>query len=140
MFPQRGKGMKKRDRGSAILIENNNVALIKRVRDDSVYYVFPGGGIKDGETPEEATKREALEELGVDIKVNDCFTTVNFNGTQYFFLSEMIGGEFGTGQGEEYDDKRNSGLYIPMWIDIESLSSVDVKPREVATKIQMYFK
>jgi len=132
--------MIKRDRGSAILIGNNNVALIKKVRDDSIYYVFPGGGIKDGETSEEATRREALEELGVDIKVNDCFTTVDFNGTQYFFLSEIIGGEFGTGQGEEYGDKRNSGLYIPMWIDIKWLSSVDVKPREVAIKIQMYFK
>src|SRR5699024_8764081 len=132
--------MIKRDRGSAILIGNNNVALIKKVRDDSIYYVFPGGGIKDGETSEEATKREALEELGVDIKVNDCFTTVNFNGTQYFFLSEMIGGEFGTGQGEEYDERRNKGMYITMWVDIESLSSIDIKPKEVATKIQMYFK
>src|SRR5690625_7010390 len=118
--------MIKRDRGSAILIENNNVALIKRVRDDAIYYVFPGGGIKDGETSEEATRREALEELGVDIKENDCFTTVDFNGKQYFFLSEIIGGEFGTGQGEAYGDKRNSVLYIAMLIDIKCISSVYV--------------
>ncbi len=25
---------------------------------------FPGGGIEEGETPEEATKREVYEELG----------------------------------------------------------------------------
>lgn len=40
-----------RDRSSVVLIENNKVGLIKRIRDGSVYYVFPGGGIEDGETP-----------------------------------------------------------------------------------------
>jgi 8-oxo-dGTP diphosphatase len=34
-----------RERGSIVLIEKNKVALIRRVREDSTYYVFPGGGI-----------------------------------------------------------------------------------------------
>ena len=48
-------------RGSIILIENNKAILIKRVKDGSVYYMFPGGGIEKGKTPEEATVREAYE-------------------------------------------------------------------------------
>lgn len=126
-----------RDRGSVVLIENNKVGLIKRIKDGSVYYVFPGGGIEDGETPEAATKREALEELGVEVKVNECIAKIEFNGTQYFFLSKIIKGTFGTGKGVEFTDKnRDEGTYLPMWIDIEMLSSIDVVPKEVASKVQ----
>lgn len=130
-----------RDRGSVVLIDNKKVGLIKRIRDGSVYYVFPGGGVEDGETPEEATKREALEELGVEVKINECIAKLEFNGTQYFFLSEIIKGTFGTGEGEEFTNKnRNRGTYFPIWIEIEKLSTIDVKPKEVALKVQSLFK
>ncbi|MED3575205.1 NUDIX hydrolase [Cytobacillus praedii] len=130
-----------RDRGSVVLIDNKKVGLIKRIRDGSVYYVFPGGGVEDGETPEEATKREALEELGVEVKINECIAKLKFNGTQYFFLSEIIKVTFGTGEGEEFTNKnRNRGTYFPIWIEIEKLSTIDVKPKEVALKVQSLFK
>ncbi len=49
-----------RNRGSAIILENNQVALIKRVRDGQVYHVFPGGGIEEGESPEQAAIRGSI--------------------------------------------------------------------------------
>ncbi|CAI9387570.1 RNA pyrophosphohydrolase [Bacillus sp. T2.9-1] len=129
-----------RDRGS-VIIEDNKVGLIKRVREEAVYYVFPGGGIEEGETSIEAAKREAFEELGVEVKIKECIAKVEFNGIQYFFLSEIIKGTFGTGQGEEYTDKeRDRGTYLPVLVDIKSLSSIDVIPKEVALKVQSLFK
>jgi 8-oxo-dGTP diphosphatase len=130
-----------RDRASVVIVENNRVGLIKRIREGNVYYVFPGGGIENGEAPVNGAKREALEELGVEVKVINCIAEVEFHETQYFFLSEIIDGEFGTGQGEEYiDENRNRGTYLPMWIDLDKLSSIDVKPKEVALKVQALFK
>ena len=124
-----------RNRGAVILVENDKVALIQRTRDDIVYYVFPGGGIENGETPEEGAKREAFEELGVHVKVHECIKKVDFNGDQYFFRAEIIDGIFGTGQGEEFNEKAR-GTYLPMWVEIKMLSSIDVRPKEVAEKIQ----
>jgi 8-oxo-dGTP diphosphatase len=129
-----------RNRGSVILIQDKKVGLIKRIKEDSVYYVFPGGGIENGETPEEATKREAFEELGVVVKVNECLAKVEFNGTQYFFICEIISGTFGTGAGEEFTYKKSDrGVYIPTWVDIEKLLFINVKPKEVALKVQSLF-
>ncbi|MGP1907977.1 NUDIX hydrolase [Metabacillus sp. JX24] len=129
-----------RDRSSLVIIENKQVVLIQRIRDGSFYYVFPGGGMENGETPEAGAKREALEELGVEVKVNECISEVKFNGTQYFFLSQIIAGTFGTGKGEEYtDENRDRGTYLPMWVDIENLSTIDVRPKEVALKVQSLF-
>lgn len=128
-----------RDRGSAVLIKNNKVALIKRIKNGSTLYVFPGGGIEKRETPKEATKREAYEELGIDITVKEAIAEIYFNGSQFFFLGDIVGGNFGTGQGEEFSDE-SKGTYTPMWVNIDDLSSIDVKPREVAEKIQSLYK
>lgn len=126
-----------RDRGSAILIENNKVVLIKRTINGQVYYVFPGGGIEKGERPEKTTIREVMEELGVRIRIDSCFDQVPYNGTQYYFLASIIDGTFGTGTGDEFKE-RARGHYEPIWIDIASLASMDVRPKEIAAKIQAF--
>lgn len=79
-----------RDRSSVVIIKDEKVVLIQRIRDDAMYYVFPGGGIEPGETPEAGAKREALEELGVDVKINECISKIEFNGTQYFFCLKLF--------------------------------------------------
>lgn len=100
--------------------ENQKIGLIKRTREGTVYYVFPGGGIKEGETPEEATIREAYEELRAKVTIRELIGKLEYNGTQYFYLAEIMEGEFGTGAGEEFTDlKRNRGTYEPVWVFIE---------------------
>ncbi len=51
------------------IVTDGRVALIKRMRAGRTYYLFPGGGVEEGETPEQAAIREAREELGADVEL-----------------------------------------------------------------------
>lgn len=109
-----------RNRAAVVIVKDEQVCLIKRVVKDSVYYVFPGGGIEEGESPEEAAVREAYEELGLNVKVKECLAKVLFHGIQYYFEAEVLAGTFGTGHGEEYHSTSSErGSYTPCWIKLE---------------------
>nr|WP_239454166.1 NUDIX domain-containing protein [Bacillus suaedaesalsae] len=124
-----------RNRGSAVIIQNGKVALIKRTKSEEVYYVFPGGGVEEGESPEEATIREVKEELGVRIENKYLLATVQFQGIQYFYVADITSGIFGTGEGEEFSDP-SRGRYEPTWVEITALSSLEVKPKQIVKLIQ----
>ncbi|WP_342506912.1 NUDIX domain-containing protein [Sporosarcina sp. FSL K6-2383] len=130
-----------RNRASSVIIENNKVALIKRVRAGQEYYVFPGGGIEQDESPEQAAIRETFEELGVHVAIKGSLGIVNYNGLQSFFIAEVVGGVFGTGEGEEFKGEcKNRGTYEPMWVELEQLSSLDVHPIEIAEKVSSLYR
>lgn len=115
-----------RIRAGIVLIEDGKVALIERHRAGLDYYVFPGGGVDEGETPEQAAVREAKEELGVDVAVRQKIAEIHFDlSTQIYFLVDRLGGEFGSGTGEEFTDadpdSPEEGIYIPIWMPLEEL-------------------
>ena len=127
-----------RTRAGIILIEDDKVALIERHRAGLDYYVFPGGGVDEGETPEQGAIRETMEELGVEVAIMQKVAIIHFaQSTQVYYLVERVSGEFGTGTGEEFTDadpeNPEEGVYIPIWMPIEGLPQHEkVFPESVA--------
>jgi 8-oxo-dGTP pyrophosphatase MutT (NUDIX family) len=115
-----------RTRAGIVLIEDGKVALIERFRAGRHYFAFPGGGVDEGESPEQAAVREAMEELGIEVVIRQKVAEILFNGRrQHYFLVERVGGTFGSGEGEEYTDSHpddpETGVYIPVWMPIDEL-------------------
>jgi 8-oxo-dGTP pyrophosphatase MutT (NUDIX family) len=125
-----------RNRGSVVIIEEGKIALIERMKNGNHYYVFPGGGIEKGETPEQTAIREAFEELGVTVKIDRLIDDFFFNGRQYFFRATILNGQFGKGQGEEMTQPDpEKGSYHPVWINLSELLHLDVRPRKIADQL-----
>lgn len=127
-----------RIRAGIVLIQDGKVALIERHRAGLNYFVFPGGGVDEGESPEQAAVREAMEELGIEVDVKQKVAEIQFGqkSRQVYFLAEQTGGEFGTGAGAEYTnadpDSSDEGIYIPVWMPIaELLLHENIYPAEV---------
>ena len=76
-------------RAAVVVLQDGKIALLERNRRGTRYFVFPGGGIDKGETPEQAAAREADEELGLQVTIVRLVAEVSYHGMpQYFFLAE----------------------------------------------------
>ena len=130
-----------RIRAGVILIDDGKVALIERHRAGMHYYVFPGGCVDEDETPEQAAVREMEEETGLRVTVKRKVVEVHFGlSEQYYYLVDRLGGNFGTGTGEEFTDadpdNPAEGVYVPVWMPLRELPQHDnVYPAGVAALV-----
>lgn len=136
----------KRERVRAIIIKQGSILLIKRVFPDRTYWVFPGGGVEEGETVTEALERECLEELGITIKVQELFTKEvskkkeTVGEMEYFYTTDIAGGILGNAFGPEYkQDPHYSGKYELVWEDGNKIKNIDLRPNEVRNRVYTYF-
>lgn len=133
--------MKKKVR--AIIIENSSVLLIHRNKHGREYFVFPGGSVEESDKDNAiALSRECKEELGVDVSIGNLVTSSIFNAggepqQEMFYLCSITGGELGTGDGPEFQDKTGyKGTYTLCWISRDSFEGKNIQPANVATIVK----
>lgn len=124
----------KRIRARAIIIHEGKIVSMYRERQGRIFYTFPGGGMEGNETEEECVKREVFEEFGMIVKpIKKVYICEDQISISHYYICEWVGGEFGTGQGEEFQEDRNNGIYIPKMIEISEIPKLPLKPPEVAS-------
>ena len=86
---------------------------------------FPGGKVESGETPQEALKREIMEELETEIKVGDLIKTIEYDYPTFHlsmdcFWAEIVKGDLILREHE-----------AAKWLTKEQLGSVDWLPADL---------
>ena len=81
-------------RAVGVIVKNDKVLLMRRIKDGQEYYVFPGGGVKKGESTETAIIREIKEELSLDAKIDKLlFEIENQDRQEYYYLIKEFSGQ-----------------------------------------------
>lgn len=123
----------KRVRARAVIIDNGKLVSMYRDAYGRIFYTFPGGGMEANETEEQCVVREVLEEFGLNVEpIKKLYVYENEKSLEHFYLCKWVGGEFGTGVGEEFEADRNKGIYKPMFINIADVPNLPLMPPEVA--------
>lgn len=75
----------------AVIIKKEKVLMVQQyVQRGDIVWNFPGGGVEENETPEQACIREVREETGYEVRV----TELIYKGkVKFTFLAEIIGGD-----------------------------------------------
>lgn len=120
----------------AVIINDGKVLLAKRKGSHgSGMWGSIGGHVKFGETPIEASKREAMEELGIEISNFTFVTCMNLikEGKHYLdisFIAEVISGEPKIQELDRIEeigwyslDDLPSPLFEPVKVVLESLKT-----------------
>jgi len=131
-----------RQRAGIILIRDDQIALIERHRAGMHYFIFPGGGMDEGESAEDAAIREAEEELGIKVEIKQKIAEIIYKvNKQYYFLVDWVDGDFGTGTGEEYGEYDPAhGTYLPLWMPIDEITEKNVLPKPLAEIVKRAYK
>lgn len=127
-----------RPRAGAIIINGSRLLLIHRWREGVEYYVFPGGRLDPGESPEEATVREVQEELGLDIEPEELlYENIGVdNQHQYYFLAHTSSVEAKLNEAsEEAGFASTTNRYLPEWVEFNMLEHLPIVPVEIKAKL-----
>lgn len=118
-------GMKTIEVVAAIIVRDGKVFATERGYGQwKGWWEFPGGKMEEGESPEEALKREIREELDAEICVGELLDTVewdypDFHMTMHCFICSLTSGSMHLNEHED-----------AAWLTEETLDSVKWLPAD----------
>lgn len=127
-------------RAGAIVIHNDCLLLMHRIKGAKEYYVLPGGTVEAGEDVQSAAVREVREETSIMVKPGNLVYHLQVTNDEipshckdeYYFLCDYVQGtpqlEFDAIEKQRINQNNS---YQPMWVSLNQIKDLLIYPLEV---------
>ena len=117
----------KRSRSVAIVVRDGKILMERVVYFGREFYTVPGGGIEEGETPEQAAIRELQEECGLDGKIiRPLAVQYKLDGSaEYSFEVEVAEEQEAITGYDPEESTENPPLKEVLWLRLDEISEKD---------------
>ena len=132
-----------------ILIENGQILVMERQKNNQTYYTLVGGRKNDDETIEECLVREIREETGLEITSHQLVFTEQHNDERYndqfiFIVTVAPHGDISLGELSEEALLNNNpyteNKHTPYWIPLGSFSRLPFRTPALGQAIERSLK
>jgi 8-oxo-dGTP diphosphatase len=124
-----------------IIIKDDKILLMRRVKNGQKYYVFPGGSIENNETVEDALEREIKEETGLFVRSNRKLFEIENQGRReaYYLIEEFDGAlEIKGPEKERANEQNQYYLEWMKWSVIRRLNNL--YPQEAIRRLSEFIR
>ena len=117
----------RRNRSVAIVVRDGKILMERVVYFGREFYTVPGGGIEEGETPEQAVLRELQEECGLDGKIiRPLAVQYKLDGSaEYSFEVEVSEEQEAITGYDPEESTENPPLKEVLWMSLVEISEKD---------------
>ena len=125
-------------RAGVILVHEQEVLLLKRIKAGEEYWVVPGGGVHEEENTLEGAVRELWEEIELTLEPEQLILFAEFENRgrkETYYITQIDKREF-TISGEEAERSSADNVYIPTWVSIDKVTELDLRPAIIKEKIK----
>ena len=121
---------KTREGSRGVVVRDGMILLSHEL--ESGWWLVPGGGLENGETPEQCCVREIEEETGVIVRPVKHFLTLyeyyeEYRYIDYYFVCEAVG----RGEMRLTEAERKRGV-TPEWLPLQEALSIFARHQEYA--------
>lgn len=132
---------RKYKRAGLVIMKNDKVLVIRRIKEGKEYYVFPGGGVEIDEDITTTAVREAKEELNLDVELErELLRIEGSEREEVYFLVERYSGILELGGDEKLRMGKNN-QYVFEWKDqVDFAKAEPFFPEEAKVEVLKLWK